>query len=117
MRLYHFTCHDSAPLIERCGHLLPHPQVQLDGRKLIWLTDLEAPTRATLGLTSRTLVCDRMEYRVTVDTDAVRWVQYARQLTGPTRRRALELNEAPGVRPMHWLVATEPVPVITVERA
>lgn len=117
MKLYHFTCEDAAPLIEKCGHLLPYPQVQIDGRKLVWFTDLEAPARATLGLTSRRLRCDRMEYRVTVDVDAIRWVQYARQFTGLARRRALDLNEAPGALPLHWLVLAEPVPVIAVERA
>lgn len=117
VRLYHFTCSDAAPLIRQSGHLLPHPQVQIDGRKLIWLTDLEAPTRASVGLSSIWLRCDRMEYRVTVDADAVRWVQYAKTIPGRYRRRAVLLAESPGALPMHWLVAEAPVPVIAVERA
>ncbi len=118
MILYHFTCSDAAPLIEDCGHLLPYTQHQLDGRRLIWLTDLEAPTRTSLGLTSWTLACDRMEYRVTVDVDAHRWVTYVRDRFGSarSRRHAMRLSQSPGALPMHWLVAEAPVPVLSVER-
>ncbi|MFD6565324.1 hypothetical protein [Micromonospora profundi] len=116
--LYHFTCSHAAPLIRR-SVLRPSPQPQLDGRKLIWLTDLGVPTRAQIGLTSHLLRCDRMEYRVTVEVDAVRWVSYTRAAFGSARmrRRALDLGRTPGALPTHWWVADVEVPALVVERA
>ena len=116
MRLYHFTCSDSAPVIAECGELRPKLQPLL-GRRLVWLTDLDAPTREQVGLTSRLLACDRMEYRVTVDFDAERWAQYARTFAARYRRHALILNQTTGALPLHWWVSAEPVPVLSVERA
>lgn len=119
MILYHFTCSDAAPLIAQSGHLRPFMQHQLDGRKLVWLTDLEVPTRAQLGLTSHTLRCDRMEYRVTVEVDAHRWVTYVRDAFGSARSRrwATRLSQTPGAMPMHWWVTDAAVPALAVERA
>ncbi|WP_433460746.1 hypothetical protein [Micromonospora sp. CA-248212] len=119
IRLYHFTCSHAAPLIRQGGRLRAFAQPQLDGRKLIWLTDLEVPTRAQLGLTSHLLRCDRMEYRVTVEVDADRWVSYARAAFGSAkaRRRAVDLGRAPGALPMHWWVTDVEAPVLLVERA
>lgn len=116
MKLYHFTCSDSAPVIAECGELRPKLQPLL-GCRLVWLTDLDAPTRAQVGLTSHLLACDRMEYRVTADVDANRWVQYARTFPGRYRRYALNLNATPGALPLHWWVLAEPVPIVAVERA
>lgn len=116
MRLYHFTCSHGAERIERARWLAPHTQVQLDGRELVWLTDLDAPGRLDLGLTSVTLSCDRMEYRVTaVVDDAARWVDYARSLPTPVRRLARALSIQARM-PMHWYVSEAPVPVLAVER-
>lgn len=118
MKLYHFTCSHSAPEIQRAGELRPHVQRQLDGRRLIWLTDLEDATRSQLGLTSWTLSCDRMEYRVTVDGDAVRWLPYIGTAFGSARsRRTARVLHGPGTLPMHWWVAEAPLPVLAVERA
>ena len=47
---------------------------------------------------------DRVE--VTDDTEVERWVNVRR-----FHRWASELESAPGAMPMHWWVATEPVPV------
>lgn len=118
-RLHHFTCSDAAPLIRQGGHLRPFMQPQIDGRKLVWLTDLDVPTRTQLGLTSHSLRCDRMEYRVTVEVDADRWVTYTRTAFGSarTRRRALDLGRTAGALPMHWWVTDVEVPVLVVERA
>lgn len=112
MRLYHYTCSHAAPLIVTDGFLRTHPQPQLVGESLIWLTDMEWPDRLALGLTSHTLRCDRTEWRVTVDTDAQRWAKYARSLARILRHG---LEWAPGARPMHWWVATENVPTLRVE--
>ncbi|OKI47276.1 hypothetical protein [Micromonospora sp. CB01531] len=116
MILYHFTCEDGAQGIAECGELRAFPQPLL-GRRLIWLTDLDAPNRLALGLTSHTLGCDRTAYRVTVDVEAQRWTDYVRELPRPDRRHARLLAASPGALPMHWLVLAEPVPVLSVERA
>lgn len=116
MRLYHYTCSGAARLIDECGYLLPYPQTQLDGRKLIWLTDMDTPDRQALGLTSHTLSRDRTKHRVTVDVNAHRWVHYVRTMPTPARRLALDLAMAPGARPMHWWVAANPVPAGVLER-
>jgi len=110
MNLYHFTCSHSAPRIKADGFLRPWIQPVLSV-SLIWLTDLDDPTREQVGLTSYSLTCDRLEYRVTVDTAAVRWTTFAR--TAPARR-ALELT--PGALPMHWWVSEARVPIQLVER-
>jgi hypothetical protein len=115
MILYHYTCGHSYQGIKRDGKLKgnPHPYIRTLG-PLIWLTDLDAPDRAALGLTSLTLQCDRTQFRAVVevdlllDEDVVHWPQFARRLQRSTR----EMFESdPGVRPMHWYVALQPFPV------
>ena len=115
MRLYHFTCGHSAEEIKRSRWLRPNPQPQLDGRELVWLTDLESPSRDQLGLTSVALACDRMEYRVVAVTDAERWVDYARHMPTSVRLLARSLN-LQATAPMHWFVSELPVPVLGLER-
>jgi hypothetical protein len=112
MLLYHFTCRDGAAQVERCGELRPNPQPQLGGIPLLWLTDLDEPTRHQIGLTSATLACDRMQRRFAVDCDAQRWVDFVRTLTREQRRMARKLTLAAGAHPMHWYVRTTPVPVL-----
>lgn len=113
MRLYHFTCRDAAPRIVQCGELLPRPQVQLDGTKLVWLTDLESPNRYEIGLTSHSLDCDRMEFRFEADIDEpVRWVDYLREQPRDVRLTGRYLAMATGAKPMHWFVSTVAVPVV-----
>lgn len=105
MRLYHYTCSHSQPQISKEGVLIPGK----DG--FLWLTDLDAPMRDALGLTSNTLICDRTEYRFEVETEkAVHWKDVRRVL--PDWYRAL-LEEAPGAMPMHWWMATEEIPVLS----
>lgn len=103
MRLYHYTCSCCAEKIRADGRLRPWRQVALDNVELVWLTDLDTPDRNALGLTSKTLKCDRTEYRVTVDSLMTqRWVSYARWVPLELRR-GLEL--APGALPMHWWIS------------
>jgi hypothetical protein len=117
MILYHFTCRHAAERIEVDGDLKPHTQVQLDGRELVWLTDLESPRREQLGLTSFTLRCDRMEYRATVDCEAQPWPEYLRGASGDVRLAARSLIAGVAdVLPMHWYVTAEPVKVLALER-
>ena len=112
--LYHYTCsHGRADLGDE-GHLLPGASLtsaQLAmpwTASLVWLTDLPAPIRDALGLTSNFIRCDRTRYRYRVvdPTHTVRWVLVARNYP-----RA-EIENAPGVLPMHWWVADRPVPVV-----
>lgn len=108
MILYHFTCVDGAHGIRRDRRILTHDQSPIGLPPLVWLTDLDVPDRAALGLTSRLLSCDRTEWRVTVDVDAVPWHRFARRLPLGVRR---PLEMAPGALPMHWWVVDVDVPV------
>lgn len=76
---------------------------------LVWLTDLDAPARDALGLTSHLIDCDRTQhrYRVTDLTSVQHWLQVRR--SHPLRD---ELEHARGARPMHWYVSLLPVSVI-----
>jgi hypothetical protein len=113
VRLYHFTCAHAAPLIRQCGELRPHPQVLLAGVGLVWLTDLDAPNRYAIGLTSHSLPCDRMAHRFEVDVEEpLRWVDYLREMPFEVKRAARQLAVAPGTRPMHWYVSAEPIEVL-----
>lgn len=116
MKLYHYTCDHGAVIIRRSRWLMPHPQVALPGSpELIWLTDLDVPDRFGLGLTSRSLACDRTQHRVTAaaaEHEVMPWTAYARGLSGDARR---VLESVRGVLPMHWWVAQVPLPVVAVE--
>jgi hypothetical protein len=97
--LYHYTCDDGRRGIGDEGLLRPH------SHNVVWLTDLDAPIREALGLTSYHLKCDRTKhrYRATDTSTCVRWVDYEH------RSRSIEIE---GTRPMHWWVSPEPVPVV-----
>lgn len=113
MKLYHFACRHSAEGIRSSGFLRPWPQPVLGGVELVWLTDLDDPTRGQVGLTSHTLKCDRMEYRVLAESDgSVRWTSFARSLPLESRR-ALELST--DAAPAHWWISLTSVPVLAVE--
>lgn len=110
--LYHYTCSCSLAAIYREGLLRPHAIPGQD--PLVWLTDFDTPLREALGLTMNLISCDRTEFRFQVDLDDVEpgvitpWHRYARHVN-PDLRRALDWE--PGAMPMHWWVATDPVPV------
>lgn len=116
MTLWHFTCDDAAPLIERDGALRPWPHPHLR-EAVVWATDLDAPPATILGLgnLSQHLTCDRMAHRFEV-LDAglfVPWCVYARRLPGGVRAR---LEGAAGALPRHWWLATERAPVRRCDR-
>ena len=117
MKLYHYTCGHAASLIRVAGWVVPHRQIQFpDKPELIWLTDLDVPEREGLGLTSYSLHCDRTEHRVTVSAfahDVWPWTAYARE-RGLSRAYRSVVEDCPGVMPMHWWVATVPLPVVEV---
>lgn len=100
--LWHYTCqhgHDAITDTLRPG---------LDG--YVWLTDLDAPHRDALGLTSHLLRCDRTQhrYRVTDTTDVTPYTAIRATLR-PERRNGLETS---GTLLRHWYVSTQRVPVI-----
>lgn len=111
--LYHFTCDDGARGVRRDRCLRPNPNTQPGLPPVVWLTDLDVPDRAALGLTSNVLGCDRTRWRVTVDCDAEPWPVFARGLSFASRRG---LEFAAGALPMHWWVTRGPVPVVRVDR-
>lgn len=112
--LWHYTCEHGYAGIGDRGQLWP--AYALTNRippewwpaRLVWLTDLAAPDRAGLGLTSAVSACDRTayRYRVTDDLDVIPWVRVRRQFPADV------LEDLPGTRPRHWYVSSNPVPVI-----
>ncbi|MGW2095801.1 hypothetical protein [Promicromonospora sukumoe] len=122
MKLYHFTTAARAARIAQSGRLLrPHDMSDLGdalksttwGRELaglIWMTDLDIPHREALGLTSHSIQVDRTEARFRVTgADAVSWMVYRRKASAELVQ---VLESAPGVMPMHWFVATQPITVV-----
>lgn len=104
--LYHYTCDHGAAGIRATGEIRPlqHPLLHAP---LVWLTDLDPPIPAALGLTSLILHCDRTEHSFAVETDsAVWWPRYARRVPRDAREA---LESAPGVMPAHWWVSEEPL--------
>ena len=122
MNFWHYTCEHGRKEIGETGRLISAtalagpqrfalmPKWQQLIASIIWLTDMDLPDRAALGLTRNTITCDRgaHRYRV-VDYMPIRYVDHRREL--PKRMRD-ELESAPGVRPMHWWMAYTPVPVV-----
>jgi hypothetical protein len=101
MKLYHYTCSHTRPKVGTRGMLRPNPHPWL-GKSLLWLTDQETPDRDGLGLTSRTLACDRLEFRYIVDTnDAKPWNEFA---TSIAQRGRMILEGVPGAKPQTWWV-------------
>lgn len=110
--LFHYCCAHSREGILHDGLLLPNPQPFLPGAPpLVWLTDLDAPIRDGLGLTSDHIKCDRTEYRFSViqTGTAVWWPTYARMTRVPRATR--DVLESFGM-PAHWYVSSAPVPVV-----
>lgn len=114
--LWHFTCHHTRRTLGDTGLLIPANDLtdRLPGwfwpGRYVWLTDLPNPARDTVGLSSDLIHCDRMAYRyqVTDEANVVPWAleRHRHEAT------AYLIEETPGARPVHWYVATEPVPVV-----
>ena len=106
--IYHYTCEDSRQIIGEEGTLIPS---RLTG--VLWLTDLDAPIRSGLGLTSTSLDCDRTQHRYRVlvdeglslhDAGIYPW-RDVRKGFDPAHVASLE---ACGALPMHWYVSDQP---------
>jgi hypothetical protein len=101
VRLYHYTCSHTRPVVGTRGMLRPNPHPWL-GVSVLWLTDQDAPDRRGLGLTSNMLQCDRLEFRYIVEAgDAKRWNDYAASVS---LRARMILESASGARPDTWWV-------------
>lgn len=122
--LYHYTCEHVAARLGATPALMPlryhsPDAVRLLPRELrwmatlLWLTDLERPDRRALGLTSRSLPCDRTEvrYRAAAWTagDARPWAEVRARYPA---QDVAELEAAPGADPSRWWIARVPVPAI-----
>lgn len=105
-RLYHYTCGHGARGIRLAGQIKP-TTIYGTARKAVWLTDLDAPYREALGLTSHSLNCDRTAYRFIIDAPlgAIHWIDARRHLP---RATVEALESAPGAMPMHWWLAPQP---------
>lgn len=110
--LFHYTCDHGWSGIREAGEVRANEHPLL-GEPLSWWTDLDAPLRDALGLTSYVLACDRTAYRVSVELsdcpEIVWWPRWARRRVPPQVRAYLE--SAPGAAPAHWYVAERAVPV------
>lgn len=116
--LWHYTCEHSRaalledPFVRPIGTLPQAVDAQLipDLARFCWFTDLDEPIADALGLTMRTIQCDRTVARFAVldPVGVFRWTK-VRRTVNPLVRAALEA--AQGAMPAHWWVADAPVPV------
>lgn len=121
--LWHYTCDHGQKALSGRGLLLPPFDQQPDLvdevanadlvvlLSLIWMTDLPAPDRLGLGLTSYAITCNRTRYRYRV-TDAADAVPYWAMAHSFGARFRADLESAPGARPSRWWTSTRPVPVV-----
>jgi hypothetical protein len=118
--LYHYTCDHGRRLLGDNGKLLTPLDLGADPEGLlprerpllglIWLTDLDHPNAAALGLTKRRLICDRTVHRYRVTGGGpVRWLTVRRGFSDWFRDG---LESAAGALPAHWWVSQTPVPVV-----
>lgn len=115
MKFYHYTCLHGAERIEADrGLIKPNPQPVLGDLELSWFTTLPSATRAALGLSSRTLSCDRMGALFEVEARFERlilpWHEVkAQEGFVPLADAARRLEAVRGTRPNVWAVAGQPV--------
>lgn len=106
MTLWHFTCGHGYRAIGKRGILKPNPHPLLpELGPVVWLTVHPMPSRDAVGLSSRTLRCDRMAYRYRVRLQQpVHWPD-VRDRAKPEILRDLEAYGEPET----WWLAFEPV--------
>lgn len=126
MSLFHYTCQHGRDSIGRAGMLLParmlrrNPGVIVSPEawavsSLVWATDMPEPDAEALGLTMRTIGCDRTQYRYLIADPSLmlRWGR-VRSSWHPATRDRLEL--ADGAQPVRWWVSREPVAAVLDDR-
>lgn len=114
MRYYHYTCEHAAEKITAAGVVVPARQPFLLDIHLSWFTPIPTRDRNALGLTSRSLRCDRMEAIFVVDADDAHLIAPWEELKAvadfaPLLPRARILESIKGTRPALWAVAGAPV--------
>ena len=105
--LYHYTCFHTmdALKVDQSGLAVLRARPPLS--PLLWLTDMEVPAAAPLGLTRVYLDCDRTAYRFLIpDPVDVDWWPHVRREYD--RDWVAGLEAAPGAMPAHWYVTTTP---------
>ena len=120
--LFHYTCQHGHAALSRTRTVVPvttHtptaavllPPELAALAALAWFTDLTPPDPYALGLTNKTIPCDRTEYRWRVtrtDRPPIGWGRVRAHMSGAV----LDGLEAyPGAEPARWWVASWPVPV------
>ena len=115
---WHYTCDHGRAGIGESGEVKPLGQFVPDARgrlgefgwlaEMAWFTSQVRPDRRALGLTSTLSTCDRIahRYRVLGATGLIWWPTLA---VKPSN--AVDLEKAPGARPVLWWVSFAPVPV------
>lgn len=119
-RLFHYCCVHSAIDIRREG-VLECAETVVTRRTgkgtghiqgyLVWMTDMEPPAhRDALGLTMKTIGCDRIAYcfEVAPDWERMEWYMTFRKRYPHLR----ELETESGSMPAHWYVGRGPIPVL-----
>lgn len=118
MNMYHYTCDCALEKIEADNWLLkPNLLTAKFGLPVVvWLTDMEQPDKQALGLTSRTLPCDRTQHRLAIpDTSSVvPWSQWCRANNFTRAQRdVLEVSNRFGsasqAQPRRWFVSSKPI--------
>lgn len=113
LTLYHYTCAHSVPGILRDHMVLrPHEHPLLpELGPVIWFTDLDTITQPeVVGLTSRTLRCDRTEFRFQAPASSIGGLSWWPLVRERCREAVVADLERYGW-PTRWWVATEPVTV------
>lgn len=116
---WHWTCSHRAAKIAATGVLQPNPHPVLRDLPITWLTTSRLATRAALGLSSKTLSCDRMSHLFQVEEAdeplVLSWTELKAEPAFedylPMARR---LEAVRGTRPVVWAVTLEPVHVFEV---
>jgi hypothetical protein len=106
--LWHYTCDHSAALIRADGNTLRPVNTLIP---MIWLTDLDVPDRLGLGLTMKTLKCDRLAHRFAVPQplEVFRWIDVRRSWRGtPGWAWVQAIESTEGALPRHWFVTNVP---------
>lgn len=112
MRWFHRTCEHAAERIDAAGGLITvNPQPVLARVEMSWWTLLPSASRADLGLSSRTLRCDRMARLYEADPEDAPLILPWTKVRSEFGSAALRLEAVRGTRAALWGIALAPVRV------